>query len=89
MAIEKRMTKRQAVALAKKFGAVLEVSNEHPFEIEAIAPRGHHWVCDPGVHALVSSVWDDETEADMWDDIAKRMDSGVEKCFEDCEYWNE
>lgn len=83
------MTKRNVMSLAKKLDARIEIGSGHPFEIEAEAPKGHHWSCDPGVHVLVSSVWDDEMPADMWDDIGNRMDLGIEKCFEDCEFWDE
>lgn len=62
--------------LAAKLGATLDTTCG---EVNVEAPHGKVWLCD-GVHELVNSPFDSETQRDMWTLALSRMQSGLEDC---------
>ena len=74
--------RQAAQRLARKLGATITGSAEGKNGVEAEAPAGYAWKCEPGLHVLVSAPWDGDTPADVWRDLWERMDLGVEPC--DC-----
>ena len=80
----KQETPRQkATRLIKQHGAILTDDGD---TISIEAPAGHVWAGD-SLHEMVASKWDDETKADLWADLAERMELGIEKCEDpDCEW---
>ena len=71
-----RWARQQCEALARTLGATLDTSNG---EVNCEAPAGFIWTSD-GVHELVNSPWDNETQADMFREAIRRMDMGLEPC---------
>lgn len=84
MTAEQRRAKQKVVALACKLGATLDYAGG---EINVEAPPYHTWKENPGVHELVNSPWDDETQDDLWARALERMEFGVEPCtIQECEW---
>lgn len=86
MTDKKKSTKAAVLKLAK----ALSVEIEEDFtwyggSINADAPRGRTFACDPGLHGLVA-VWYSGEKPEAWADLINRMSSGVEACeLEDCD----
>ena len=80
------MTKaeRRTRQLAEKLAAILDTTDG---EVNVEAPHGFVWLCD-GIHELVNSPCDLETQRDMWPEALRRMQVGIERCpyGEACEW---
>jgi len=63
---------------AKVLGATVhDMGSDYNIE----APEGFTWACEPGLHELVMTLWDDETWGDgkAYADALERMEYGIEK----------
>lgn len=69
-------TRRQVEAQAKKLRAVMTVSTSPELDVEIAAPPGKEWA-EMGTSILVASESVCGSRADVWDDLAMRMDSGL------------
>lgn len=75
-----KATKAQVERLAKVLG--VEIEEDFTWSggsINADAPRGRTFCCDPGLHGLVA-VWYTGEKPEAWADLINRMSSGVEAC---------
>lgn len=80
MTSEQAQVRREVRRLAKSWGCIVDTTDG---EVNVDAPHGYTWASDPGVHELVNSPWDSETQDQMWVEALRRMSAGLEAC--DCE----
>jgi hypothetical protein len=83
--------KTKVFQLAEELGACFTINSTDRLDVEVEAPRHKTWSCDPGVHCLVGSQWDGQSQAEVWADLLDRMQDGVEDCegcvANVCDYW--
>lgn len=78
-------TRQKVVALAKEIGATITEDNDGFSKSVCVeSPNGHHWN-DCEVHELVGQYYTHKSE--VWADLLSRMETGVERCHDGCEYW--
>jgi hypothetical protein len=83
--------KAKVYRLAKRLGAEVTINSTGRLDVHVEAPRHQTWSCDPGIHCLVGSQWDGQTQTEVWEDLFDRMQDGVEACEGcaegRCDYW--
>ena len=71
--------------LAKKIGATIDYLDGN-LDFVVDAPQGHHWSCDPGLHGLVCTQWEEGEPCEIrYADVVSRMKQGVTPCVAGCE----
>lgn len=73
-------TKARVTRLAEKYRAEFILNKSRPIDAEVWTPKGRSWACDPGLHVIVGSQWDDEKAGDVWQDMYDRMSIGTVSC---------
>lgn len=80
-------------ALATRLGVTItggEPGGAGEVDIQAEAPAGQTWKCEPGLHVLVAATWNGEPSAAVWHDLWERMSLGLETESADAaRLWNE
>lgn len=69
-------TRKQVERQAKRLNATLLVSARNGLDVEVTAPDGFVWA-EMGTRVLVGAQDTGGTRADVWEDLALRMDSGL------------
>jgi hypothetical protein len=70
-------SRRRVEALAVQLGAIID---NRDIEVNIEAPHGYVWATGENLHELINSPFDDETQADMYVEALRRMQSGLEPC---------
>ena len=80
------MTKQKLRRIAKRIGVVLEFNDDKfgtSSEVIADIPiSGKCFSAEPQCHCLVSAQWDGEPMTEVYQDMADRLEMGIENC--DC-----
>lgn len=71
--------KQRVLERVTELGAKVEINTASPLDLNVDAPVGYKWT-SVGVHSVVGSQWDGESEASVWRSLLKDLEGGLEKC---------